>query len=63
VSESPKVITPDPAAVTVPFKLILLGRVAVTPAVNAVVPAKESVPELEKVTAFVIVPPPLIAML
>ena len=42
---------------------MLLGRVAVTPAVNAVVPVRVRVPELEKVTAFVIVPPPLIAIL
>jgi len=59
----PKVITPVPAALTVPLIVLELGAVAITPPVNAVVPAKVSVPELEKVTAFVIVPPPLIATL
>ena len=47
----------------VPLIVFELGDVAVTPAVNAVVPAKVSVPVLEKVAAFVIVPPPLIATL
>ena len=52
VSESPKVITPDPAAVTVPFKLILLGAVATTPPVNAVASPpfpRVTVPVLENV--------------
>ena len=63
VFASPRVIAAVLAAVTVPFKLMLLGSVAVTPPVNAVVPAKVTVPLLENVTAFVIVPPPLIATL
>ena len=59
----PKLITPVPAALIVPLIVLELGDVAVTPPVNAVVPTKVSVPVLEKVTAFVIVPPPLIATL
>ena len=59
----PKFITPVPAALTVPLIVLELGDVAVTPPVNAFVPTKVSVPVLEKVAAFVIVPPPLIATL
>ena len=59
----PKVITPVPAALTIPLIVLELGAVAITPPVNAVVPAKVRVPVLEKVAAFVIVPPPLIATL
>ena len=59
----PKFITPVPAALTVPLIVLELGDVAVTPPVNAVVPIKASVPVLEKVAAFVIVLPPLIATL
>ena len=59
----PKLITPVPAALTVPLIVLELGDVAVTPPVNAVVPTKVRVPVLEKVTAFVIVPPALIATL
>ena len=58
VSLSPKVMTPVPAAVTIPLRLILLGAVAVTPPVKAMVSLpfpKVSVPVLEKVTALVIV--------
>ena len=56
---SPKVITPVPAAVTVPFTLTALGAVATTPPVKAKVPPlapKANVPVLLKVTALVIVP-------
>ena len=55
----PKLITPVPAAVKVPFTVTRLGAVAVMPPVNAKVPAlapSASVPVLLKVTAFVIVP-------
>ena len=58
VSASPKVITPVPAAVTVPFKLMLLGAVAITPPVNAIVSPpfpRVTVPVLEKVVAPAIV--------
>ena len=50
-------------AVIVPLILTWLGAVAVRPPEIVVVPAIVTVPELEKVTPFVIVPPPLIAML
>ena len=59
----PKLITPVPAAVIVPLIVFELGDIAVTPPVNVFVPIKASVPVLEKVAAFVIVPPPLIATL
>ena len=58
VLASPKVITPVPAAVTVPFKLMLLGAVATTPPVNAIVSLpfpRVTVPVLEKVVAPAIV--------
>ena len=58
-----KLMTPVPAAEIVPAKLMLDGAVAVTPAVNALVlPAalpNVNVPVFEKVTALVMVPPPL----
>ena len=47
----------------VPLIVFELGAVAMTPPVNVTVPNSASVPWLEKVAAFVIVPPPLIAML
>ena len=59
----PKLMTPEFAALTVPLIVLELGDVAVTPPVNAVVPTKVSVPVLEKITAFVIVPPALITTL
>ena len=58
VLASPKVITPVPAAVTVPFKLMLLGAIATTPPVNAVASLpfpRVTVPVLEKVVAPAIV--------
>ena len=60
-----KFMTPVPAAVIMPFNVMLDGAVAVTPAVKAMVapPPKVRVPVLENVTALVIVPPPLKATL
>ena len=62
VFASPKVITPVPAALTVPFRLIALGAVATTPPVKATVSPpspKVSVPLLLNVVvpAIVFVPP------
>ena len=51
---SPKVMTPVPAALTVPLTVMALGAVAVTPPVNAVVSPplpKVTVPVLAKVVA------------
>ena len=67
VSLSPKVITPVPAAVTVPFTVIALGAVATTPPVKLIVSEplpKVMVPVLAKVVvpAMVLVLP-LIATL
>ena len=55
----PKLITPVPAAVNVPFTVTRLGAIAVTPPVKANVPVlapNANVPVLLKVTALVIVP-------
>jgi len=64
---SPKVITPVPAALTVPFTVMALGAVAVTPPVNAVVSPplpKVTVPVLAKVVApAMLLLEPLIATL
>ena len=54
----PKLMTPAPAAVTVPFTIFELGDVAVTPPVKLIVSLPSPsvrVPVLLKVTAFVIV--------
>ena len=51
---SPKVMTPVPAALTVPLTVMALGAVAVTPPVKAVVSLplpKVTVPVLAKVVA------------
>ena len=55
---SPNVMTPTPAAVTMPFKLIALGAVAITPPVKLIVSPslpKVTVPVFEKVVAPAIV--------
>ena len=67
VTGAPRLITPVPAALTVPPKLIRLGAVAVTPPVNAVVSPplpKVTVPVLAKVVApAMLLLEPLIARL
>ena len=65
---SPKVITPVPAAVTIPFTVIALGAVATTPPVKLMVSAlslpKAKVPVLAKVVVpAIVLDAPLIAML
>ena len=55
---SPRVITPVPAAVTVPFRVIALGAVAVTPPVKLMVSLplpRAKVPVLANVVAPAIV--------
>ena len=54
----PKLITPVPAALTVPLIVLVLGAVAVTPPVNSIVSLpypKITIPVLEKVVAPAIV--------